>query len=74
MVISTSAYLIIYQVTLSSNVGMIRWVFFCARGKAEGYKTHLGHNFYLILQQGTYLECLKRSIAFFPIENAHFYP
>ena len=24
---------------------------FCARGKATGYKTHCGHNFYLILQQ-----------------------
>ena len=26
---------------------------FCARGAAEGYKTHRGHNYYLILQQGT---------------------
>ena len=30
---------------------------FCARGEAEGYKTHRGSNFYLILQQQTHFEC-----------------
>ena len=34
---------------------------FCARGTAEGYKTHRGHNYYLILQQGTYFDGPKRS-------------
>ncbi len=34
---------------------------FCARGAAEGYKTHRGHNYYLILHQGTYFDGPKRS-------------
>ena len=34
---------------------------FCARGKAEGYKTPCGSKFYLILWQRTHFECLKQS-------------
>ena len=34
---------------------------FCARGKAEGCKTHRGFNFYSILRQQTHFECPKRS-------------
>ena len=37
---------------------------FCARGEAEGYKTHSGHNFYLKLQQGTHFECLHQSLGY----------
>ena len=37
---------------------------FCARGVAEGYKTHSGHNFYSILQQKTHFECLQRSSGY----------
>ena len=33
----------------------------CAKGAAEGYKTHRGHNYYLILQQETYFDGPKRS-------------
>ena len=32
---------------------------FCARGEAEGYKTHRGFNFYSILRQQTHFECPK---------------
>ena len=34
---------------------------FCARGEAEGCKTHRGFNFYSILRQQTHFECPKRS-------------
>ena len=33
----------------------------CARGEAEGYKSHRGYYCYLILRQGTYFDCPKRS-------------
>ena len=33
----------------------------CARGEAEGCKTHRGFNFYSILRQQTHFECPKRS-------------
>ena len=33
----------------------------CARGEAEGCKTHRGFNFYSIFRQQTHFECPKRS-------------
>ena len=46
---------------------------FCARGEAEGYKSHRGYYCYLILRQGTYFDCPKRSWGLLPWNKAHFY-
>ena len=47
---------------------------FCARGKAEGYKTHCVHNCYSILQQKSHFDDPKRSLVNITYKITHSYP